>query len=61
MNYSKIDNIELGEIDMSDYPDFCDAQIINADYNGVEMSGDELDELNEDKQYVHDKVISHLS
>jgi len=61
LDHTKIDNIELGEINMNDYPDFCDAQIISADYNGVEMSDEELDELNEDRQYVHDKVISHLS
>jgi len=61
MDYSKIDNISFDGIDQSDSPDFCDALIISADYDGVEMNIEQLDELNDDRQYVHDKVISHLS
>lgn len=61
MDYIKIDKIQFDGIDQSDYPDFCDAQIISADYDGLEMNIEQLDELNDDRQYVHDKVISHLS
>jgi hypothetical protein len=38
MDYNKIDNIEIDGIDTADYPDFADAYILSADYNGVEMT-----------------------
>lgn len=63
MNFdlSKIDNIELDGIDTKDYPDFCDAYISSADYNGVEMTEAQLDRLNEDEsEFVYDKVMNHL-
>ena len=60
MNLSKIDNIQFEDIDHSDYPDFCDAFIASADINGVEMTEDELNELNENRDFVHEKLIEHL-
>ena len=48
MDYKLIDNIEVDDIDTSDYPDFCDAFISSADYNGKPMTDDQLDKLNED-------------
>ena len=38
MELDKISNIELGDIDTNDYPDFCDAFIVSAKYNGVELT-----------------------
>ena len=35
MNYDLIDNIEVDGIDTNDYPDFTDAFIVSADYDGV--------------------------
>tara|TARA_R110000796_G_C14203662_1_gene392218 strand:- start:176 stop:367 length:192 start_codon:yes stop_codon:yes gene_type:complete len=46
MDYTKIDNIEVEGIDFKDYPDFCDAFIASADYNGVEMTEEQLEDLN---------------
>ena len=60
MNYDLIDNIEVDGIDTNDYPDFCDAFISSADYNGVEMSEEQLEALNEDYSFVHDCVYTHL-
>tara|TARA_R100001244_G_scaffold52352_2_gene45414 strand:- start:276 stop:461 length:186 start_codon:yes stop_codon:yes gene_type:complete len=60
MDYSKIDNVEVEDIDMKDYPDFCDAFIAYADYNGKEMTDKQLDELNDDSDYVYDCVISKI-
>lgn len=61
MDYSKIANMKFDGIDQSDSPDFCDAYIVSADYNGLEMNDEQLDELNEDRQYVHGELINHLS
>lgn len=60
MDYKLIDNIEVDGIDTKDYPDFCDAFIASADYNGKEMTGEQLDELNEDNDFVHECVQNHL-
>ncbi len=60
MNYDLIDNIEIDGIDTNDYPDFCDAFISSADYNGVEMTDEQLEALNEDYGFVHDCVYNHL-
>jgi len=60
MNYSKIDNVVLDGIDTNDYPDFCNAFIFSADYNGKPMTEDQLNEINEDHDYVYQEVINHL-
>ena len=60
MNYDLIDNIEIDGIDTNDYPDFTDAFIASADYNGVEMTDEQLEALNEDYSFVHDCVYTQL-
>lgn len=60
MNYKLIDNIELDGIDTSDYPDFCDAFISGADYDGEPMTEEQLDEINEDSDFVYSCVENHL-
>tara|TARA_R100000951_G_scaffold114965_1_gene121559 strand:+ start:3707 stop:3892 length:186 start_codon:yes stop_codon:yes gene_type:complete len=60
MDYKKIENIEVDGIDTKDYPDFCDAFIASADYDGKEMTEEQLDELNEDSQFVYECVQNHL-
>jgi len=58
LNY--VDCIELDGIDMSDYPDFCDAFICYAEYKGKEMTTEELDELNDVEGFVYDCVMNDL-
>ena len=60
MNYDLIDNIEIDGIDTNDYPDFTDAFIASADYNGVNMTDAQIDALNEDYSFVHDCVYAQL-
>jgi hypothetical protein len=60
MDYKLIDNIEVDGIDPKDYPDFCDAFIASADYDGKEMTEEQLDELNEDSDFVYECVQNHL-
>ena len=60
MDYSKIDNVEIEGIDTNDYPDFCDAYIVSADYNGVPMTDEQLDEVNDNLDFVYDCVQNHL-
>jgi hypothetical protein len=60
MDYKKIDNIEVDGIDTKDYPDFCDAFIASADYDGEPMTDGQLDELNEDSDFVYQCVQNYL-
>jgi len=60
MDYKKIDNIEIDGIDTKDYPDFCDAYISSADYDGKPMTDEQLDELNEDGDYVYGHIMDYL-
>lgn len=60
LDYSKVTDIEIGGIDTKDYPDFCDAYISNATYHGREITEEELEELNEDGDFVYQQVIKHL-
>jgi len=55
---SKIDNIEFDDVDMKDYPDFVDAWVCSADYDGVPMTDDQLYDLNENyRDFVYEKLI----
>jgi len=57
---SKIDNVKVDGIYMWDAPDFVDAYIASADLDGVEMTEKELDDLNEDRDYVYSQVEKTL-
>ena len=57
MDTSKISDIEVEDVMLSDFPDFCDAYIASATYDGRDMTEEELDELNEDTDFVYKAVI----
>jgi hypothetical protein len=61
INLKLVDNVIVNGIDYKDYPDFCDAYISEADYDGKPMSDEMLDDLNTDyRDFVHEQVYSHL-
>ena len=61
IDFKLIDNVVVNGIDYKDYPDFCDAYISEADYDGNPMSDEMLDDLNTDyRDFVYEKVYSHL-
>lgn len=55
-----IDNIKFEDIDHSDYPDFCDAFISYAEKDGIPMTEEEIDKLNEDREFVNEKLMEYL-
>lgn len=63
-NGMQIDDIELDGIDTRDYPDFCDAYINNmwlVDGNEVREATDaELDEINNNTDFIHEQVWEDL-
>ena len=60
LDYSKISNVQVDGIDWSDYPDFCDAYITDAWYDGAPMTNEQIEEINEDTQFVYDSVINFI-
>jgi hypothetical protein len=60
MDLTKIDNIEIEGIDFKDAPDFCDAFIASADYEGEPMTDEEIDKLNDNGDFVHEAVWNYL-
>lgn len=60
LDYSLIADVEVDGVNTRDYPDFCDAFIASATYDGREMTEEELEVLNEDGAYVYERVIERL-
>jgi len=61
IDVNKLENIEVDGIDTRDYPDFVDAFISYAEMDGVELTDEQLDELNENyPELIYDCVINHL-
>ena len=60
MDYSKITSIEVDGIDTNDAPDFCDAYIVSGEYEGKTMTDEQIEELNEDGEFIYECVISEL-
>ena len=59
-DYSLIDVTEIDGIDHSDAPDFCDAFIASADYDGRPMTQEELDEINDDNDFRYQAVCDWI-
>jgi hypothetical protein len=60
LDYGLITDIEVDGIDTNDYPDFCDAFISSATYDGRDMTDEELEVLNQDYDFVYDAVMSNI-
>lgn len=60
MDYKKISNIKFDGIDTRDWPDMTDAYIESADYDGEEMTEEQLEELNDDHDFVHEELMNYL-
>jgi len=61
IDFKLIDNVIVDGIDYKDYPDFCDAYISEADYNGKPMDEEMIEVLNYDyTDFVLEQVYSHL-
>jgi len=59
MDLTKIDNMQF-KYDSKDFPEFSDAQIISAYYDGIEMTEDQLTKLNENSEFVYEQLINYL-
>lgn len=58
---SKIDNVWIEDIDFKDAPDFVDAYITRADYNGIKMTEKQLDDLNDNyRDFVYECTLNQI-
>lgn len=55
-----LENITVDNIDPSDAPDFSDAYIEYAEIGGVPLTQEELDEVNNFSDFIHDQVFNQL-
>jgi len=55
-------DIEVSGIDHDDCPDYCDAFIESARWadSGKELTEEELEEVNKDREFVYQKLIDYL-
>jgi len=61
LDLSKISEVEVDGVEMSDAMDFCNSYISAANYDGREMTEDELEDLNENhRDFVYEKVIESI-
>ena len=60
MEKKLITNVKFEGIDHKDYPDYCDAYIVSADYNGEPMNDEQIEELAQDTGLVYDLLIEYL-
>lgn len=59
MILKKIKHVEHEDVHGWDAPDFCDAYVSYAEYDGEEMTESQLDELNDNSELVHELLIEH--
>lgn len=64
IKFSEVTNIELGGVDMNDYPDFCDAYVEYAEkLDGTPLTDNELEEfsmLEETMDYINSNAYESL-
>jgi len=61
LDYSKIKSIEFDGIYYTDAPDYCDAYIVSAEYDGEEMTEEQIESLNDDRDFVYQMLMEYLN
>ena len=56
IDFNKIDNVIVADLDMSDYPKFCDAHIESCEIDGVPATDAELDVINENYDFLYNAI-----
>ena len=60
MNRAEIDNVVLEDVHEWDAPDYCDAYIASADYQGKPMTEEQLEEINEDTDLIYEQIQNSI-
>lgn len=60
-DFAKLSDVQIDGIDTKDYPDFVDAYVSYALYDGEEMTDEQLEWLTDThREYVHEKTFDQL-
>jgi hypothetical protein len=60
IDFSAITDVQFEDIDHSDYPDYCDAYIASCLYKGVPATQEEIEAINDNGEFVHEKLWDYL-
>ena len=60
MNVKNITNVEFADIDMSDYPKFCDAYIEYAEIDGRAATDAEIEDMMNDGNIFYDLLTDYI-
>lgn len=61
LDLTKVHDVEVSDVRTWDAPDFSDGHISFATYDGVPMTDEQLEELNDKhRSFVYDKIIERL-
>ncbi len=61
MNYEHLTSVEIEGIDFADAPDFVDAFVVYAEYEGVPLAEWQLDDLNNSyPDLVYEYVLDYI-
>lgn len=61
IDFTKITDIEFDDVFHDDAPDYCDAYILICEIDGVEATEEQLNEINENSDFVHEKLFDYLN
>ena len=61
IDFKKVEVIEIDGINHYDYPDYCDAYISEANYNGKPVTDEQLDEINDNDQFRYESVWEFIN
>lgn len=59
-DYKKITHLEFDGIDHKDYPDYCDAYISRGVYDDEEMTEEQIEFLNDDRDFVYERLMDYI-
>ena len=60
IDFRKVEIIDVDSVHDWDYPDYCDAYISEANYNGKPVTDEQLDAINDDDQFRYEAVWEYL-
>ena len=61
IDFKKVEVIEVDNINHYDYPEYCDAYISEANYNGKPVTDEQLDEINDNDQFRYESVWEYIN
>ncbi len=60
LDVRKLENVVMADVQMYDFPDFVNAYVEYAEINGVELTDDQYDEVNENYEFLQQSAYESL-